>query len=113
VFQNKEIPINLIEDFLRFYNLSLQDLSTLTKFSKNLQQEKAFKELNSFKFYSLTRKEQEIFDLVVHGKTTKEIANLLFVEPTTVGTHRKHIKQKLDLKSIFDWYQYANAFNRI
>ncbi|WP_170062863.1 response regulator transcription factor [Polaribacter butkevichii] len=108
---DKEIPINLIEDFLRFYNLGLQDLSYLKKFSKNLQEEKRFKKLNKAKFYSLTKKESQIFELVVLGKSTKEIATQLFIEPTTVSTHRKNIKQKLELESIFDLYKYANAFN--
>ncbi len=108
---DKEIPINLIEDFLRFYNLGLQDLSYLKKFSKNLQEEKRFKKLNKAKFYSLTKKESQIFELVVVGKSTKEIATQLFIEPTTVSTHRKNIKQKLELESIFDLYKYANAFN--
>ncbi len=108
---NKEIPINLIEDFLRFFNLGLQDLSSLKQFSKNLQEEKRFKKVNKSKFYSLTKKEQQIFELVVYGKSTKEIATQLFIEPTTVSTHRKNIKQKLELESIFDLYKYANAFN--
>lgn len=109
--KGNEIPINLIEDFLRFYNLGLEDLSELAKFSKNLLLEKQFKKNNSAKFNSLTNKEVEVFNLVVNGYTSKEIGELLFIEATTVGCHRKKIKQKLDLKSLFDWYQYAKAFN--
>lgn len=108
---NKEVPINLIEDFLRFYNLSLRDLPELAKFSKNLQEEKRFKNQNKSKFYSLTNKEKQILKLVVKGNTTKEIATQLFVEPTTISTHRKNIKQKLELKSVFDLCKYVNAFN--
>lgn len=108
---NKEIPIGLIEDFLRFFNLGIQDLSSLKKFSKKLQEEKQFKKLNKSKFYSLTKKEKQIFELVVYGKSTKDIAKQLFIESTTVSTHRKNIKQKLELESIFDLYKYANAFN--
>jgi len=111
--KDREIPINLIEDFLHFYNLGLEDLAELTKFSKNLKQEKEFKKRNITKFDSLTKKEKEILNLVVKGYSSKEIANLLFIEITTVGSHRKNIKQKLDLKSIFDWYKYAKSFNRI
>jgi|TARA_B110000116_G_C16686802_1_gene513333 DNA-binding CsgD family transcriptional regulator len=111
--KDREIPINLIEDFLHFYNLGLEDLAELTKFSKNLKQEKEFKKRNDTKFDSLTKKEKEILNLVVKGYSSKEIASLLFIEVTTVGSHRKNIKQKLDLKSIFDWYKYARSFNRI
>jgi ATP/maltotriose-dependent transcriptional regulator MalT len=109
--KDTEIPINLIEDFLRFYNLGLEDLSELAKFSQNLLLEKEFKKSNSGKFNSLTNKEVEVFNLVVNGYSSKEIGKLLFIEATTVGCHRKKIKQKLDLKSLFDWYQYAKAFN--
>ncbi len=109
--KDTEIPINLIEDFLRFYNLGLEDLSELAKFSQNLLLEKQFKKSNSAKFNSLTNKEVEVFNLVVNGYSSKEIGKLLFIEATTVGCHRKKIKQKLDLKSLFDWYQYAKAFN--
>lgn len=109
--KDTEIPINLIEDFLRFYNLGLEDLSELAKFSQNLLLEKQFKKNNSAKFNSLTNKEVEVFNLVVNGYSSKEIGKLLFIEATTVGCHRKKIKQKLDLKSLFDWYQYAKAFN--
>ena len=108
---DKEIPINLIEDFLRFYNLGLEDLTELAKFSKNLLLEKQFKKNNTAKFNTLTNKEVEVFNLVVNGYSSKEIGELLFIEATTVGCHRKKIKQKLDLKSHFDWYQYAKAFN--
>jgi DNA-binding CsgD family transcriptional regulator len=111
--KDREIPINLIEDFLHFYNLGLEDLAELTKFSKNLKQEKEFKKRNDTKFDSLTKKEKEILNLVVKGYSSKEIASLLFIEVTTVGSHRKNIKQKLDLKSIFDWYKYARSFNRM
>jgi len=109
--RGKEIPINLIEDFLRFYNLTLRDLPALSKFSNNLQKDKRFKKQNKSKFYSLTNKEEQILKFVVYGKSTKEIALELFIEPTTVSTHRKNIKKKLELESFFDLYKYANAFN--
>jgi DNA-binding CsgD family transcriptional regulator len=111
--KDREIPMNLIEDFLRFFNLGLEDLPELTKFSKNLIEKREFQKRNITKFDLLTKKEEEILNLVVNGYSSKEIANLLFIEVSTVGSHRKKIKQKLDLKSIFDWYKYAKSFNRI
>lgn len=90
--KDREIPMNLIEDFLRFFNLGLDDLPELTKFSKNLIEKREFQKRNITKFDLLTKKEEEILNLVADGYSSKEIANLLFIEITTVGSHRKNIK---------------------
>ena len=83
----------------------------MIKFSEELESSNSFVKKHKFFFNSLTTKELEVFKLVVHGKNSAEIAKLLFIEASTVSTHRKRIKQKLDLRSTFDWYQYAKAFN--
>lgn len=50
-------------------------------------------------FAELSNRELEIFRLVGHGLTTKEIAAQLFVSVKTVEAHRAKIKQKLQLGS--------------
>lgn len=47
----------------------------------------------------LTSKEQEIFDLILAGKSNKEIASALFIEVSTVKTHINKIYGKLNVKS--------------
>ena len=47
----------------------------------------------------LTAKEQEILDLILTGKSNKEIASSLFIEVSTVKTHINKIYGKLDVKS--------------
>lgn len=47
----------------------------------------------------LTAKEQEILDLILAGKSNKEIASCLFIEVSTVKTHINKIYGKLDVKS--------------
>ena len=47
----------------------------------------------------LTDREREILQLLAEGKANKEVANVLFISPTTVETHRGHILQKLSLHS--------------
>lgn len=47
----------------------------------------------------LTAKEQEILDLILAGKSNKEIASSLFIEVSTVKTHINKIYGKLDVKS--------------
>ena len=48
--------------------------------------------------YNLTKREVEIIRLVRGNKTTQEIAELLFVSPFTIETHRRNICTKLDIK---------------
>jgi len=45
----------------------------------------------------LTPAEIQIADLIRKGKTTKEIAELLKLSPTTIATHRQNIRKKLAL----------------
>ncbi|MBI1343676.1 MAG: response regulator [Terrimonas sp.] len=47
----------------------------------------------------LTRREKEILALIAEGLTNNEIAQRLFVSPTTVDTHRKNLLLKLDAKN--------------
>lgn len=47
---------------------------------------------------SLTRSEKRILQMIADEKSTKEIADELFISPTTVEKHRANICRKLDLK---------------
>ena len=55
----------------------------------------------------LTPREREVVQLVSEGKTSKEIASTLFISVKTVGTHKQHILEKLNLKSNADLIKYA------
>ncbi len=46
----------------------------------------------------LTNREREVFDLLVKSKTTKEIADLLFISEKTVRNHISNVIQKLGVK---------------
>ncbi|WP_435415235.1 response regulator transcription factor [Polaribacter aestuariivivens] len=109
----KRLPIQIVKDFLFFFDISLEDIPKFTVFSKTLQKNKNFVQKHQKEFNSLTEREKEVFILVVNGYKTAEIADELYVETTTISTHRKKIKQKLQLESIFDWYKYAKAFELI
>ncbi|MBK8506847.1 MAG: response regulator transcription factor [Saprospiraceae bacterium] len=45
---------------------------------------------------NLTFREKEILYLIAMEKTNQEIANLLFLSPETIRTHRKNILIKLE-----------------
>lgn len=49
--------------------------------------------------FKLTKRELEILQLIKEGKTTKEIADLLFRSQFTIETHRKNMIRKLNLKN--------------
>jgi two-component system, NarL family, invasion response regulator UvrY len=55
----------------------------------------------------LTTRETEILKMIAHGKSTQEIADLLFLSPHTVQTHRKSIIKKLNIKSPTEFVIYA------
>lgn len=59
------------------------------------------------RFESLSEREREVFQLVAEGHSNKEIAELLFVSPATIETHRAHILQKLDVHNTAGLVLYA------
>lgn len=48
----------------------------------------------------LTQREKEVLQLIVHEKTTKEIAAQLFISEKTVETHRGNLMLKLEARNI-------------
>lgn len=46
----------------------------------------------------LTKREREVFDLLVENKSTKEIADLLFISEKTVRNHISNVMQRLNVK---------------
>ena len=55
----------------------------------------------------LTRREREIFDLLIRGFTNDEIGTRLFIARRTVETHRQRIMKKLATHSIVDMIRLA------
>jgi DNA-binding NarL/FixJ family response regulator len=55
----------------------------------------------------LTSREREVLKLIAEGKSSKEIANLLFISVFTVNNHRASIMEKLNLNKATDLVKYA------
>lgn len=55
----------------------------------------------------LSKRELEIVKLIGEGKTSQEIAELLFIGKTTVDTHRKNILKKLSLQGKSELLRYS------
>jgi DNA-binding NarL/FixJ family response regulator len=56
---------------------------------------------------SLTRREEEILKLVAEGKSSKGIADRLFISAHTVDRHRANIMAKLNMRKVTDLVKYA------
>lgn len=100
-----------IKDFLFFFDISLDDVAKLISFSERIKKQHQFILAHKKQFNTLTIREKEIFKRVVKGEKSSEIGEVLFIETATVSTHRKHIIEKLNLQSTYDWYKYAHAFD--
>lgn len=55
----------------------------------------------------LTTREREVLKLIAEGKSSKEIADLLFISTHTIRHHRANIKRKLNIKKLADLIKYA------
>jgi len=55
----------------------------------------------------LTKREKEVAKLLAEGKSSKEIAELLYISIYTVRRHRDNIMKKLELKGLADLVRYA------
>jgi two-component system uhpT operon response regulator UhpA len=58
-------------------------------------------------FERLTRREREIFELLIRGRSNDEIGSRLFIARRTVETHRQRIMKKLAAHSIIDMIRAA------
>ena len=55
----------------------------------------------------LTNRECEILQLISEGNSTKKIAEVLFISPKTVESHRANIMEKLNIHNIPELTKYA------
>jgi len=55
----------------------------------------------------LTTREREVLKLTCDGKSSREIAELLFISPRTVEHHRTNMMEKLKLKKAIDLIKYG------
>ncbi len=55
----------------------------------------------------ITKRENEILQLIVDGYTSSEIAKILFISPRTVETHRSNLMAKLNVKNTAGLVRFA------
>ena len=65
-----------------------------------LRQKRAQGERAQARLQSLTPREHQVMDLVILGKSNKEIARELDISPKTVEVHRSHVMAKMEAHSL-------------
>ncbi len=55
----------------------------------------------------LSEREQQVFRLIVEGRSTKQVADVLSISPKTVEKHRAGIMNKLGLRDVMSLMKYA------
>ncbi|MEO8712497.1 MAG: response regulator transcription factor [Parafilimonas sp.] len=65
------------------------------------------KDNSTAKIPLLTRREKEILCLIAEGFTNPEIAEKLFISPSTVDSHRKNLLSKMNMKNTASLIKFA------
>lgn len=84
----------------------------ITRINKTLEQDTYIRS-HYRKFALLTNREKEIISLLANGKSTKEVAEQLFLSPHTVSTHRKNLIYKIECHSFAELLRFAMAFDLV
>ena len=99
VLTNLKEMIEPYFDKLNTTKLDDQQSALLSIMESNLNEiTSPFTRKMSTQYLKLTPKENQIVNLIKHGKTTKEISRLMNVSPRTIDTHRKNIRKKIGLQ---------------
>jgi len=86
----------------------------LARLSQQIKgQESESKATNQDAFYKLTNRQKEVYNLIIAGRTNKEIMRELFIEASTLKTHINQIYRKLGIKSRKElkWFHDSNLPN--
>ena len=59
------------------------------------------------RFAKLTPRERQVVELIVGGKTTREISRELRVSPRTIDAHRSHIMVKINTRRVAELVRLA------
>lgn len=58
-------------------------------------------------YAKLSNREREVFQMIAESRSTKDIADILCVSPSTVKTHRANIMEKLQIDNMTDLIRMA------
>ncbi len=64
-------------------------------------------------YSQLSNREREVFQMIAEGRSTKEIADILYVSQSTVKSHRANILEKLQIENLSQLIQFAISLNLV
>lgn len=109
---SKEVLVEAIRTVSRgekYFNEAITKLI----FEDFYSHEKGNKPLTKKMQGDITKREYEVLELVAQGRSTKEVAEELFISVKTVETHKTHILEKLGLKNTAELVRFAIKNNII
>ena len=108
--QKQDIEVEFIERILSAFKEEEDRKLTLTTKTQNVN---LFSEKSKSEVESLTNREIEVLDLIAKGLRNREIAEKIFLAPTTIKKHIYNIYQKLDVHSRLEVVTKARELNFI
>lgn len=80
-----------------YFHINSRKISNL---SNQIKEQSQFKDEGiDFLLDGLTERQKEVYNLIISGKTNKEIVTELFIEQSTLKSHINQIYKKLNIKS--------------
>ena len=114
------VSIQLIEDestklpYLRVIQLLPSSLvNWVPAKTARIVKEMAFFAENRKKFQQLTGRNREVLELMVKGMSAEEIGERLFIGVNTVNTHKRRVREILEVKNNYELLQYGLSFDLI
>ncbi|MBT8220637.1 MAG: helix-turn-helix transcriptional regulator [Bacteroidia bacterium] len=95
-----QIALLIIVAGLVFLFLYIEiDKIRIKKLSTQIKEQSDKEEDHAQLLNQLTARQREVYDLILLGKSNKEISGELYIEPSTLKTHINHIYKKLNIQS--------------
>ncbi len=97
---------NAVFDYL-LKPIDIDELKETIERFKNQHKLKISSETYNLRSIPLSKREKEILQLIIEGKTSKEIAEQICISKNTVDTHRRNIIEKTGKKSTAELIGFA------
>ena len=98
-FLNKDAPF---EEVKKAFDLALAGKKYLSEELVEILTQNISNRMPSNPFEKLSHREFEIIHLFLNGKSISEISKKLNIKPSTVGTYKSRIFEKLNVSTIFE-----------
>ena len=91
--------IRTVQNGHRYLSQKISD-TVIEDYIQSVSQQQEDEDAHSSPLERLTAREREILQLVVEGKSSAEIADILYLSPKTVETYRSRLMRKLDINDL-------------